>query len=171
MTPLTVICQVGQTCTPERQEFVLLSDVLGVSALVDAISSKQAAEATESSVLGPFYSEASKMFENGQSITSNDVAGEPMLIRGAVFDTAGKPIQNALVDIWETDGNGFYDLQAAEYNEPDCRGKFFTEPNGSFYLKGVKPVDYPIPNDGPVGQILSLLNRDCRRPAHVVRGL
>jgi protocatechuate 3,4-dioxygenase beta subunit len=150
---------------------VLLSDVLGVSALVDAISNKQATEATESSVLGPFFSEASKVFENGQSITSSDVAGEPMLIRGTVLDTAGKPIQNALVDIWETDGNGFYDLQDAEYNEPDCRGKFFTDPNGKFCLKGVKPVDYPIPNDGPVGEILLHLNRDCYRPAHVVRSL
>jgi protocatechuate 3,4-dioxygenase beta subunit len=159
---------VGKTCTPERQEFVLLSDVLGVSALVDAINSKQTAEATESSVLGPFFSEAAKVLKNGQSITSNDAAGEPMLIRGAILDTAGKPIQNALVDIWETDGNGLYDMQDAEYSEPDCRGKFLTDSNGNFYLKGVKPVDYPIPSDGPVGEILSLFNRDSRRPAHVV---
>lgn len=149
---------------------MLLSDVLGVSALVDAINSKQTAEATESSVLGPFFNEASKVFENGQSITSNDVAGEPMVIRGTILDTVGKPIQNAMVDIWETNGHGFYDMQDAEYNEPDCRGKFFTDRNGKFYLKGVKPVDYPIPNDGPVGEILSLFNRDCRRPAHVVSG-
>jgi protocatechuate 3,4-dioxygenase beta subunit len=147
---------------------VLLSDVLGVSALVDAINSGQTGEATESSVLGPFFNEASKVLENGQSITSNEVVGEPMLIRGRILNTAGKPIQNALVDIWETDGNGFYDMQDPEYNEPDCRGKFFTDHDGRFFLRAVKPVDYPIPNDGPVGEILSLFNRDCRRPAHVV---
>ena len=96
--------------------------------------------------------------------------GEPMLVRGRILNTDGKPIQNALVDIWETDGNGFYDMQDPEYNEPDCRGKFFTDQDGRFFLKAVKPVDYPIPNDGPVGQILRLFNRDCRRPAHVVSG-
>lgn len=141
-----------------------------MSALVDAINSKQTAAATESSVLGPFFNEASKKFENGQSITSNEVVGEPMLIRGRILNTAGKGIQNALVDIWETDGNGFYDMQDPEYNEPDCRGKFVTDQDGRFFLKAVKPVDYPIPNDGPVGQILRLFNRDCRRPAHVVSG-
>ncbi|KUJ17019.1 dioxygenase [Mollisia scopiformis] len=161
------LTRIGQTCTPERQEFVLLSDVLGVSALVDAINSKQTSGATESSVLGPFFSDTAKVFENGESITSNSIAGEPMLIRGAVLDTAGKPIPRALVDIWETDGNGFYDMQDVEYNEPDCRGKFFTDTSGKFYLKGVKPVDYPIPNDGPVGEILQLFNRDWYRPAHV----
>ena len=139
-----------------------------MSALVDAINSKQTAAATESSVLGPFFNEASKVFENGQSITSNEVVGEPMLIRGRILNTAGKGIQNVLVDIWETDGNGFYDMQDPEYNEPDCRGKFATDQDGRFFLKAVKPVDYPIPNDGPVGQILRLFNRDCRRPAHVV---
>jgi protocatechuate 3,4-dioxygenase beta subunit len=150
---------------------VLLSDILGVSALVDAINSKQTPEATETSVLGPFFNEASHLYENGQSITSNEAAGEPMLIRGKILDTAGKPIEKALVDIWETDGNGFYDMQDAEYSGPDCRGKFYSDHDGKFHLKAVKPVDYPIPNDGPVGQILSLFQRDCRRPAHVVSGL
>jgi len=168
---LTLNCQVGQKCTPERQEFVLLSDILGVSALVDAINSKQTPEATETSVLGPFFNDASYLFENGQSITSNEVAGEPMLIRGKILDTAGKPIVKALVDIWETDGNGFYDMQDADYRGPDCRGKFYSDRNGMFHLKAVKPVDYPIPNDGPVGEILSALKRDCRRPAHVVSDL
>jgi len=135
---------------------------------VDAINSKQTSGATESSVLGPFFNGAARIFENGESITSNDIAGEPMLIRGAVLDTVGKPIPKALVDIWETDGNGFYDMQDTEYNKPDCRGKFFTDTSGKFHLKGVKPVDYPIPNDGPVGDILKLFNRDWYRPAHVV---
>ncbi|KIY04205.1 uncharacterized protein Z520_00898 [Fonsecaea multimorphosa CBS 102226] len=161
------LTRVGATCTPERQEFILLSDILGISALVDAINSNQTPEATETSILGPFHNDAAHLLENGQSITSNHGAGEPMLIRGKIMDTAANPVEHALVDIWETDGNGFYDMQNPEYAGPDCRGKFYTDRNGDFFLTGVRPVDYPIPSDGPVGDLLALLNRHCFRPAHV----
>lgn len=146
---------------------ILLSDVLGISALVDAINNPTNRTATESSVLGPFHNEAHE-FENGQSIASKGAIGEPMLIRGTVFDTDGNPLTGAAVDVWETNGNGFYDMQDPEKDEPDCRGIFHTDERGRFALVGVRAVDYPIPFDGPVGTLLRLLNRSNVRPAHVV---
>jgi protocatechuate 3,4-dioxygenase beta subunit len=142
--------------------------VLGISALVDAINNPTAAHATESSVLGPFHNHAHE-FENGGHIASKGAIGEPMLIRGTVSDTQGRPLHNAVVDVWETNGNGFYDMQDPEKDEPDCRGIFHTDEKGRFALVGVRAVDYPIPYDGPVGVLLNLLNRSNVRPAHVVR--
>ncbi|OAL22504.1 hypothetical protein AYO22_07062 [Fonsecaea multimorphosa] len=160
------LTEVGQFCTPDRQEMILLSDVLGISALVDAINNPSAPRATESSVLGPFHNDAHE-FENGQSIASKGAIGEPMLIRGTVSDTDGNPLSGTAVDVWETNGNGFYDMQDPEKDEPDCRGIFHTDEAGRFALVGVRAVDYPIPYDGPVGLLLRLLNRSNVRPAHV----
>ncbi|KIX09907.1 uncharacterized protein Z518_00988 [Rhinocladiella mackenziei CBS 650.93] len=160
------LTKVGQFCTPDRQEMILLSDVLGISALVDAINNPVIRTATESSVLGPFHNEAYD-FENGQSIASKGAIGEPMLIRGTVSDTDGNRLSGVSVDVWETNGNGFYDMQDPEKDEPDCRGIFHTDEEGRFALVGVRAVDYPIPHDGPVGTLLRLLNRTNVRPAHV----
>jgi protocatechuate 3,4-dioxygenase beta subunit len=148
---------------------ILLSDVLGISALVDTINSAQAQShlATESSVLGPFHSDAQSL-ENGQSLGSEGVVGEPMLIHGTVRTTDGTNLEGAAVDIWETNGNGFYDIQDSNRNGPDCRGIFKTDKEGRFYLIGVKSVDYDIPDDGPVGELLRHLGRHSTRPAHVV---
>lgn len=148
---------------------VLLSDVLGISALVDTINSAQARSsiATESSVLGPFHNDAD-VLENGASIGSEGVIGEPMLIHGTVKSTDGEPIQGATVDVWETNGNGFYDMQDPNRDGPDCRGIFRTDEQGRYYLLGVKSVDYNIPNEGPVGKLLKILDRNVTRPAHVV---
>ncbi|OQV02185.1 hypothetical protein CLAIMM_07423 [Cladophialophora immunda] len=157
--------QVGQACHPERQEFILLSDVLGISALVDQINSRQLPGCTESSVLGPFHNESHE-FSHGDSISSVG-AGQSMLIRGTVKNRQGEPIDGALLDIWETNGNGKYDMQDPETGGPDCRGKFYTDAEGRFYINGVRPVDYPVPFDGPVGVVLDLLNRQAYRPAHV----
>ncbi|KAH0847701.1 hypothetical protein AYO21_07690 [Fonsecaea monophora] len=159
------LTKVGQACHPERQEFILLSDVLGISALVDQINSRQLPGCTESSVLGPFHNESHE-FNHGDSISSVG-AGESMLIRGTVKNRKGEPIQGALLDIWETNGNGKYDMQDPETGGPDCRGKFYTDAEGRFYINGVRPVDYPVPFDGPVGIVLDLLNRQAYRPAHV----
>ena len=162
--------KVGQTCTPERQETILLSDILGISALVDAVNNPTERSATESSVLGPFYHEDAAEISNGGSITSHDTNGEAMLIKGSVRDLDGKPIVEARVDMWETNGNGFYDLQDPVRDGPDCRGTLFTDQDGTFSCMGVRSIDYPIPDDGPVGQLLRLLGRSNMRPAHVVRG-
>ncbi|KAL6245047.1 hypothetical protein RBB50_007822 [Rhinocladiella similis] len=162
------LTETGQFCTPDRQEMVLLSDVLGVSALVDTINSAQAQSsiATESSVLGPFHNDA-EILENGASIGSEGVIGEPMLIHGTVKSTDGEPIEGATVDVWETNGNGFYDMQDPSRDGPDCRGIFRTDKQGRYYLLGVKSVDYNIPNEGPVGKLLKTLDRNVTRPAHV----
>lgn len=145
---------------------ILLSDILGISALVDSINSRQMPGSTESSVLGPFHNFAHE-FELGDSISSSG-AGETMLIKGTVKDVRGNPIHRALLDIWETNGNGKYDMQDPDVQGPDCRGKFWTNRNGEFYINAVRPVDYPVPYDGPVGRIFRLLNRQPVRPAHVV---
>ena len=162
--------KVGQFCTGERQEMILLSDILGISALVDAINSAQAQSesATVSSVLGPFHSDA-HVLENGISIGSEGVIGEPMLIDGTVRATDGTKIEGVSVDVWETNGNGFYDMQDPSRKGPDCRGVFRTDSDGRFYLMGVKSVDYNIPDEGPVGVLLRHLGRRSTRPAHVVR--
>ena len=157
-------------CTPDRQEMILFSDILGISALVDAINNAnaKAPAATESSVLGPFHNEANT-FENGDAIASSKASiGEPMLIRGIVLDIDGNLIKNAIVDMWETNGNGLYDMQDPDIEGPDCRGKVRTNADGEFFLNGVRAVDYPIPSDGPVGVVMRLLNRSLYRPAHVV---
>lgn len=149
---------------------ILLSDVLGVSALIDALNSAQAQSkaATESSVLGPFHNDA-HILENGQSIGSEGVIGEPMLIHGTVRATDGTAIEGVEVNVWETNGNGFYDMQDPDRDGPDCRGIFRTDSKGRFYLIGVKSVDYNIPDDGPVGVLLRALGRNITRPAHVVK--
>ncbi|KAH8817323.1 Intradiol ring-cleavage dioxygenase [Xylogone sp. PMI_703] len=163
------LTNVGQESNQDRQEMILLSDVLGVSALVDSLNSAQAKAdlATESSVLGPFHSPDTQMLHNGESIGSPGTIGELMLIHGTVRSIDGKPISGVLVDIWETNGNGYYDMQDPNRSGSDCRGIFPTDEDGRFYLIGVKCVDYNIPSDGSVGVLLELLNRNVTRPAHV----
>jgi protocatechuate 3,4-dioxygenase beta subunit len=122
---------------------ILLSDILGLSALVDTLNSAQAQSkaATESSFLGPFHNDAN-ILENGQSIGSEGVVGEPMLIHGTVRTIDGVAIEGADVDVWETNGNIFYDMQDIGRSGPDCRGIFRTDSAGRFYLLSVKSVDY-----------------------------
>ena len=146
---------------------ILLSDILGISALVDAVNNPTSQVATESSVLGPFYHPAGD-FSNGESIASQHAVGEPMLIRGTVYNVDRNPIKDASVEIWETNGNGFYDLQDPDTNGPDCRGTLRTDSNGAYCCTGVRSVDYPIPDDGTVGELLRALKRPNMRPAHVV---
>ncbi|KAL7782825.1 aromatic compound dioxygenase [Trichoderma afarasin] len=163
------LTQVGQDSSPDRQEMILLSDVLGVSALVDTINSAQAkaSSATESSVLGPFHSEDTHTLTNGQSIGSPGVIGELMLIHGTVKSVSGTPIEGVGVDVWETNGNGLYDMQDPNRDGPNCRGIFHTDSQGRYYLVGVKSVNYDIPTDGSVGVLLNMLKRNITRPAHV----
>ncbi|KKP04409.1 hydroxyquinol 1,2-dioxygenase [Trichoderma harzianum] len=163
------LTQVGQDSSPDRQEMILLSDVLGVSALVDTINSAQAkgSSATESSVLGPFHSEDTHTLTNGQSIGSPGVIGELMLIHGTVKSVSGAPIEGVAVDVWETNGNGLYDMQDSNLDGPNCRGIFQTDSQGRYYLVGVKSIDYDIPTDASVGVLLNMLKRNITRPAHV----
>jgi len=166
MNTIKFLTRTGQTCTSIRQEFILLSDVLGISALVDALNNPPIEGATESSVLGPFWTDDAPDIEQGGSIVS-DGKGENMYVQGRVLSTSGEPIPCAIIETWETDENGFYDTQYADRNEPDCRGKLRTDADGTYGYRAVVPVAYPIPGDGPVGQLLIALGRHNMRPNHL----
>lgn len=159
------LTSVGQICSPVRQEFILLSDILGLSLLVDSIDHPKPKASTEGTVLGPFHTHEAEHVHNGSSI-SKDPDGEPMLVVCTVKDTHGKPIPNAKVDVWETDSKGFYDVQYSNHDGPDGRAVVQSDDNGEFHFQAIVPVPYPIPNDGPVGKLLEKLHRHPYRPSH-----
>lgn len=158
------LTRVGHMCTDVRQEFILLSDTLGVSMLVDAIDNDSMAGATETTVLGPFYVTKPPVFENGADI-SNGMTGAPLLIAGTVTGPDGQPAQGASVDIWHSDDDGYYDIQ--QEGDLAGRARLMTRADGSFDCRSVVPSFYPIPHDGPVGDMLQAQGRHPYRPAHV----
>ena len=157
----------GHMCDDWRQEFILLSDVLGVSMLVDAINNRKPSGASESTVLGPFHVANAPELELGSNICL-DQKGEPMLVKGRVLDTDGAPIANAKVDVWQANDEGFYDVQQKGH-QPDfnLRGVFRTDDQGRYWFNAVRPKFYPIPDDGPVGKMLARMGRHPFRPAHL----
>ena len=160
---------VGQACTPYRQEFILLSDVLGLSRLVNLMHDAEGREAagTETSLLGPFFRERAPEFAAGESIAVQAKGGEPLVLFGQVTDAEGRPVAGAEIDIWQTDATGLYDLQAGDPEAMDMRGRFRTDAEGRFDMRTVKPVGYSIPMDGPVGRMVRQQNRHGMRPAHI----
>ena len=162
------LTRVGQKCTPIRQEFILLSDVLGVSMLVDAVNHRDRDGATETTVLGPFYVGEHKVTPHGTDVSA-DLAGERMFVQSRVTDLDGKPLAGVPVDIWHADGDGYYDSQRPDYEEtgPSSRARFITDADGKFFFRTILPCSYPIPNDGPVGNMLRAQGRHPYRPAHV----
>ena len=157
---------VGQKCDDRRQEFILLSDTLGVSMLVDAINHRAEDGATESTVLGPFYREGARELAPGESI-SLDGKGEPAIVSGRVLSTDGRPIAGAVLDVWEGNDDGLYEQQDPNQPDMNLRGRYRTDAEGRFTVVGIKPVSYPVPVDGPVGQMLLALGRHPYRPAHI----
>ena len=161
------LTRTGHMSDEWRQEFILLSDVLGVSMLVDAINNRKPSGASESTVLGPFHVAGAPELPMGANICL-DQKGEDMLIRGHVRDVDGKPIEGATLDVWQANEEGFYDVQQKGIQpEFNLRGLFRTGPDGSYWFRAVKPKYYPIPHDGPVGQLLDDLGRHPNRPAHL----
>ena len=158
------LTRTGQKCDDKRQEFILLSDTLGVSMLVDAINHRKQGSETESTVFGPFYRPGAQSLPYGGSIQGLH-GGETAVMMGRVVDAKGAPIAGATLDVWETDENGFYDSQIGD--GLNLRGLFTTNANGEYKFFGIKPVPYPIPDDGPVGQMLKATGRHPWRPAHV----
>jgi len=156
----------GQKCDGKRQEYILLSDTLGVSMLVDAINHRKPGGATETTVLGPFYVPGAKNMPMWGDI-AQEAPVEPAYVFGRVLDVGGKPIAGATIDVWQTDGEGFYDVQRPGGNESYARGKFTTAVDGRYGFRTVKPVSYPVPTDGPVGKMLLGMGRHPYRPAHV----
>jgi hydroxyquinol 1,2-dioxygenase len=153
-------------CDDKRQEFILLSDTLGVSRLVDSINHAGGGAATQSSLLGPFYRRGARELPKGASI-SNDTPGDALIVTGRVTSVDGVPIAAATLDVWQTSPDGFYDVQDPRQPDMNLRGRFRTDADGRYEFRSVKPSSYPIPSDGPVGKMLRATGRHPYRPAHV----
>ena len=158
---------VGQKCTEFRQEFILLSDTLGMSALVNAMHDRRASGATtKSSLLGPFYRGDSPTFPPGASIATK-AKGPETVIYGRVMDSDGHGVPNASIEIWQPDDEGWYDLQLQDPSQMDLRGRFYTDGEGRYHLRTIAPTGYMIPMDGPVGDMIRAQKRHGYRPAHI----
>ena len=155
----------GQKCTDIRQEFILLSDTLGVSMVVDLIANRKPAGATESTVFGPFHRDNPPPMPSGGNIASRD-KGSPAIISGRVLSLDGKPIANAALDVWQADSEGLYDSQYADPSKLHMRGLFHSDKDGKYVVRTSLPVAYTIPTDGPVGAMLNATGRHPWRPAH-----
>ena len=160
------LTRTGQMCSDVRQEFILLSDVLGVSMLVDAINHRQPEGATETTVLGPFHVVGAPQPAHGADI-SGGLPGERLLVEGTVVAASGDPISEAVVEVWSADQDGFYDVQRDDLDGSALRATFRTDRAGRFHFWTVMPAHYPIPADGPVGDLLGATARHPYRPAHV----
>ncbi len=156
----------GQKCDAKRQEFILLSDTLGVSMLVDAVNHRKQRGATETTVLGPFHVIGAPELPLGADIGPGE-AGVPTFVSGRVTDTSGRPLAGAGLDVWQTDAEGFYDVQQPQKGDMRLRGKFKADDEGRYHFRTVKPVSYPVPTDGPVGAMLNAMSRHPYRPAHL----
>jgi hydroxyquinol 1,2-dioxygenase len=156
---------VGQKCDDTRQEFVLLSDVLGVSMLVETLNGSE--EGTESTVLGPFHMTESPSRELGDSIDLLGT-GRTCVLSGRVLAADGTPLPDTELDVWQCNEDGFYDVQQPDVQPPgNGRGAFRTDDEGRFWFRTVVPSHYPIPTDGPVGRLLEATGRHPYRPAHI----
>ena len=176
MTGIQFLTATGKMCDDKRQEFILLSDTLGMSMLVVAIDQLKGMQAnkslpkdqrpTEATVQGPFFWEGAPEHELGDDIRGSSV-GEPAYYHGRVTDTAGKPITNCLLNVWSGDGDGFYDMQKGGNAEMALRAQFHTDANGNYRFWSIRPTFYPVPDDGPVGGMLRLMGRHPNRPGHM----
>jgi len=167
MAGIQFLTATGHKCDDVRQEFILLSDTLGLSMLLVAMHDGTHQGATEATVLGPFHTHDAPAIHNGADI-ANGAPGEPLFVTGRVVATDGKPLANALVDIWQADSEGLYDVQRGELeSQRRARGLINTDTHGNFSFWTVLPEAYPVPTDGPVGQMLLNTGRHPWRPAHI----
>ncbi|MGW6097614.1 dioxygenase family protein [Streptomyces sp. NPDC055157] len=160
------LTRTGQMCTPTRQEFILLSDVLGVTMLVDALSHRRPAEATQNSVLGPFFRQDRPQHTDAADISAG-LPGSPLFFEGRVVNREGAPVTGAAVDVWHSDAEGRYDVDVPGQVDPAMRALFWADETGHFSFRSIRPSSYPIPGDGPVGELMSATSRSLMRPAHV----
>lgn len=157
----------GHMCTDIRQEFILLSDTLGVSMVVDLLNHRKPEGATESTVFGPFHREGAPELPAGANMAPHDRTGMPTMVSGRVLGLDRRPIANALLDVWQADTTGLYDSQYTDTRELHMRGKYRTDGDGRYLIRTSRPVAYQIPSDGPVGRMLKATNRHAWRPAHI----
>jgi protocatechuate 3,4-dioxygenase beta subunit len=160
------LSELGRWCDDKRQEVILLSDVLGVSMLVDAIANRHEASVSDTTVLGPFYRENPPLMQNGDNI-SPGAEGTPLEVDVTVCDQDGKPLSGAQVDVWHTSAEGYYDSQIGDGEAHFMRARFMTGEDGRVHFHTICPASYPVPHDGPVGRLLSAMGRGPMRPAHV----
>lgn len=167
---LQFLTKTGQISTERRPEFILLSDVLGLSMMVVSLSqareSKSIEGATEATVEGPFYWPGAPEVELGGNIAEG-VIGEPAYYTGLVTDVAGKPLPGALLDLWSGNGEGNYDVQLSSEPTMQARGKIRTDAQGRYRFWSIRPTYYPIPSDGPVGDLMRATHRSINRPGHI----
>lgn len=166
MRGIEFLTAVGQMCDDQRQEFILLSDTLGVSMLVEMINQHSTVGTTEPTVLGPFHRDGAPHRELGDTIVIDDPGGRPLTISGVVRDVDGAPVAAAELDVWQTASTGMYDVQAADQPDMNLRGRFTADDAGRYRFRTVRPVAYRIPSDGPVGAMLDRAGRHDWRPAH-----
>ncbi len=177
MNAIQFLTRVGQTCDDKRQEFILLSDTLGISMLVVALEQARRSAAaladatatqkpTEATVQGPFYWEGSPVLPLGSDI-GEGMPGEPAYYTGRVTDTHGRALANCCVDVWSGDGEGVYDMQLGDEAGMRLRARFYTDEQGGYRFWSIKPTYYPVPADGPVGDMLRAMGRHPNRPGHV----
>ena len=156
----------GQMSDENRQEVILLSDVLGLSSLVEMLDYRGTAAATEQTVLGPFHVEGSVERQNGDSIIETETGGQRLHVSGTVRNETGEPIAGARLDVWQTANNGYYPMQDPTQDPMNMRGVFLTDEAGRYSFITTRPVDYSVPTDGPVGRLLDATGRDSMRAAH-----
>ena len=156
----------GHITDSKRQEFILLSDVLGLSMLTVAMNTEKPRGCTESTVFGPFHVEGAPRYELGDDI-ANGASGTPCLVRGTVRDISGNPIPQAVLDVWQSDEDGLYDVQHEGLNQAQARGVLTADREGTFFFRSILAVPYAIPHDGPVGRLLEATGRHPWRPAHL----
>ncbi|TCP95858.1 hydroxyquinol 1,2-dioxygenase [Sphingomonas sp. PP-F2F-A104-K0414] len=166
-TAIRFLTKTGQKCDAERQEFILLSDVLGVSMLVDALNHEGGDGITESTVFGPFYSGQQRVVPFGASILLRPEDAEPLVMSGRVLSADGTPVAGAIIEVWQTAPNGLYDVQDPDQPKGHLRATLEADQDGAYAFETILPVSYAIPDDGPVGQLLHGLGRHPNRPAHI----
>ena len=173
MAGIRFLTKTGQISTDKRPEFILLSDTLGLSMMVVSLAQARASgeargatEATEATVEGPFYWPGAPECKLGADI-GEGVPGEPTLYMGRVTDTDGKPLAGALLDVWSGDGDGKYDVQLADPPTMKARGRFRTDAEGRYWFWSIRPAYYPVPDDGPVGEMMRITDRSIYRPGHI----
>ena len=164
---IEILTEAGQMCSDKRQEFILFSDTLGVSMVVDLLDHRKPDGTTESTVFGPFHRLGAPDLPAGGNIAHRDAVGVPTLVAGRVLGPDGRPVAGAVLDVWQAQTNGLYDSQDANPDQLHMRGKFRSDAEGRYLIRTVQPVNYPIPSDGPVGAMLKATGRHPWRPAHI----
>lgn len=166
MKGIEFLTATGHMCDDKRQEFILLSDTLGLSMLTVAMNNDKPAGCTEATVFGPFFLENAPHYKLGADV-ANGARGAPCVVRGTVKGLGGQPVANAEINVWQADADGNYDVQYADLAHPQARGILQSDANGGFHFKTILAEAYPIPSDGPVGAMLKATNNHPWRPAHL----